>query len=57
MRRFALLLGGPLLVGEGLRERLKGYRLMAADSGGRHALALGLPLELWLGDFDSSPPW
>lgn len=57
MRRFALLLGGPLLVTEALRERLKVYRLMAADSGARHALALGLPLELWLGDFDSSPPW
>ncbi|WP_038058181.1 thiamine diphosphokinase [Thermus amyloliquefaciens] len=57
MRRFALLLGGPLLVTEALRARLQGYRLLAADSGGRHALALGLPLELWLGDFDSSPPW
>ncbi|WP_243027543.1 thiamine diphosphokinase [Thermus albus] len=57
MRRFALLLGGPLLVTAALRERLKAYRLMAADSGARHALALGLPLELWLGDFDSSPQW
>ncbi len=57
MRRFALLLGGPLLVTAALRERLKAYRLMAADSGARHALALGLPLELWLGDFDSSPKW
>ncbi len=42
---------------EGLRERLEGFRLWAADSGARHALALGLPLELWLGDMDSSPPW
>ncbi|GAB5603450.1 thiamine diphosphokinase [Thermus sp. FJN-A] len=57
MRRFALLLGGPLLVTEALKERLRGYRLLAADSGGRHALALGLSPELWLGDFDSSPPW
>lgn len=57
MKRFALLLGGPLLATEALRARLQGYRLLAADSGGRHALALGLPLELWLGDFDSSPPW
>lgn len=57
MKRFALLLGGPLLVTEGLKERLKAYRLMAADSGARHALALRLPLELWLGDFDSSPQW
>ncbi|GAA5338042.1 thiamine diphosphokinase [Thermus antranikianii] len=57
MRRFALLLGGPLLVTKALRERLRDLRLLAADSGGRHALALGLPLELWLGDFDSSPPW
>jgi len=57
MRRFALLLGGPLLATEALKERLRGYRLLAADSGGRHALALGLTPELWLGDFDSSPPW
>jgi len=51
--RLALLLGGPLLVTEGLRERLRGYVLWAADSGARHALELGLPLALWLGDFDS----
>ncbi|WP_114312890.1 thiamine diphosphokinase [Thermus caldifontis] len=57
MKRFALLLGGPLLVTAALQERLKAYRLMAADSGARHALALGLPLELWLGDFDSSLKW
>lgn len=57
MRRFALLLGGPLLATEALKVRLRGYRLLAADSGARHALALGLTPELWLGDFDSSPPW
>lgn len=57
MGRFALLLGGPLLITPGLRERLGGYRLLAADSGARHALALGLLPELWLGDMDSSPPW
>lgn len=34
MRRFALLLGGPLLATEALKERLRGYRLLAADSGG-----------------------
>jgi len=55
--RLALLLGGPLLVTEGLRERLKGFQLWAADSGARHAWELGLPLALWLGDMDSSPPW
>lgn len=55
--RLALLLGGPLLVTEKLRKRLEAFHLWAADSGGRHALELGLPLELWLGDMDSSPPW
>ncbi|GAA6735900.1 thiamine diphosphokinase [Thermus oshimai] len=57
MSRFALLLGGPLLVTEALKERLEGFRLLAADSGARHALALGAVPELWLGDMDSSPPW
>ncbi|WP_337845887.1 thiamine diphosphokinase [Thermus sp.] len=57
MKRFALLLGGPLLVTEALKERLTGYRFLAADSGARHALALGVVPELWLGDMDSSPPW
>jgi len=55
--RLALLLGGPLLVTEKLRKRLEAFHLWAADSGGRHALELGLPLELWLGDMDSSPAW
>ncbi len=51
--RFALLLGGPLLVTEEVKERLRGYTLWAADSGARHALELGLVPSLWLGDFDS----
>lgn len=51
--RFALLLGGPLLVMEELKERLRGYTLWAADSGARHALEIGLMPSLWLGDFDS----
>lgn len=57
MVRLALLLGGPLLVTEGLKARLEGFRFLAADSGARHALALGVEPEIWLGDFDSSPPW
>ncbi len=57
MVRLALLLGGPLLVTEGLKARLEGFRFLAADSGARHALALGVEPEVWLGDLDSSPPW
>ena len=53
MTRFAILLGGDLVVTPRLTRQLDGARIIAADSGMRHADALGLAPELWTGDFDS----
>ena len=51
---FTLLLGGSLTVTDRLRALTNGSRVIAADSGMRHAADLGVTPELWVGDFDSS---
>ena len=51
--RFAILLGGDLVATPRLARQLEGARVIAADSGMKHAAALGLVPELWTGDFDS----
>lgn len=53
MARFAILLGGDLIATPRLSTQLEGARVIAADSGMKHAAALGLQPELWTGDFDS----
>ena len=53
MTRFAILLGGDLVATPRLSRQIEGARVVAADSGMRHARALGVTPELWTGDFDS----
>ncbi len=53
MTRFAILLGGDLVATPRLSRQIAGARVIAADSGMRHAAALGVTPELWTGDFDS----
>lgn len=51
---FAVLLGGNLTIDDRVRNLVAGARVIAADSGIRHAAALGVTPELWVGDFDSA---
>ncbi|MDE1156740.1 MAG: thiamine diphosphokinase [Neorhizobium sp.] len=51
---FTILLGGNLAVTDRITAAVAGSRVIAADSGMRHADALGVTPELWVGDFDSS---
>jgi thiamine pyrophosphokinase len=54
LTHFLILLGGELTVADRLMRQISGARVIAADSGMRHAAALGVEPELWIGDFDSS---
>ncbi len=55
MTTWAVLLAGNLSPTRRLRDQIHGARVVAADGGMRHAAALGVAPELWIGDFDSSP--
>ncbi|MDX3927517.1 MAG: thiamine diphosphokinase [Shinella sp.] len=52
---FTILLGGDLAMTERLRAAVTDTRFVAADGGMRHAAALGVKPEVWVGDFDSTP--
>lgn len=53
MSLFTILLGGELTRTPRLDAQIAGSRIIAADSGIRHAAALSVVPELWTGDFDS----
>ncbi len=53
-RTWTILLAGDLEPTERLRRQLQGSRFLAADAGMRHATALDVTPEVWIGDFDSS---
>lgn len=53
MSRFAILLGGDFSLTPRVAAQVAGARIIAADSGIRHAASLGIVPEFWTGDFDS----
>lgn len=56
MKKFVILLGGDITPTPRLIALCQNATVIAADSGVRHASALGLDVSLWLGDFDSTTP-
>ncbi|ENN90304.1 thiamine diphosphokinase [Bartonella bovis] len=53
MTTFTILLNGDICITDRLLNQIRKSRVIAADGGIRHAAALNVVPELWLGDFDS----
>lgn len=49
-----ILVGGRLVLTDALQALPRPDLVIAADGGGRHAAALGVDVDTWVGDFDSS---
>jgi len=49
-----ILVGGRLTPTPALTALTRPDLVVAADGGARHAAVLGVPIDLWVGDFDSS---
>ncbi len=56
MKKCVILLGGDIVVTPRLVSHCQDAVVLAADSGVRHAPVLGLTVDCWLGDFDSTTP-
>ncbi|WP_208435364.1 thiamine diphosphokinase [Bartonella phoceensis] len=54
MTTFTILLNGDVGITDRLLNQIQNSRVIAADGGMRHAAALNVIPELWVGDFDSS---
>ena len=55
-KKCVILLGGDINATPRLKYQCKDALVLAADSGVRHAPALSLSVDCWLGDFDSTTP-
>jgi thiamine pyrophosphokinase len=56
MKKSVILLGGDIVPTPRLVSQCRNAVVLAADSGVRHAPVLGLTVDCWLGDFDSTTP-
>ena len=55
-KKCVILLGGDIVPTPRLVSQCRNAVVLAADSGVRHAPALGLAVDSWIGDFDSTTP-
>lgn len=55
-KKCVILLGGDIVPTPRLVSQCQDAMVLAADSGVRHAPVLGLAVDSWLGDFDSTTP-